>query len=64
MIKIKLKEKNDYVNVKQKYKNYTSLEGIILLDISISILKNDFKLSDNEIWDLLKDYRLNMKEVG
>jgi len=63
MIKIKIKDKNDYVGIKQNYKDYTTLEGIILLDMAIDILRNDFELSDNEIWELLKDYRANMKKV-
>ncbi len=64
MLKIKIKDKNDSVSIRQKYNDYTALEGIILLDIAIGILKEDFKLSDNEIWELLKDYRANMKEVN
>ena len=64
MIKIKIKDKNDYVGIKQKYKDYTVLEGIILLDMAIDILRDDFELSDDEIWELLKDYRANMKEVN
>lgn len=63
MIKIKINDKSNYVVSNLKYKNYSTLESIILLDLSISILKNDFKLSDEEIWSLLKDYRANIKEV-
>lgn len=63
MLKIKIKDKNDSVSIRQKYNDYTALEGIILLDIAIDILRDDFELSDNEIWELLKDYRANMKEV-
>lgn len=64
MLNIKIKDKDDSVSIRQKYNDYTALEGIILLDIAIGILKEDFKLSDNEIWELLKDYRANMKEVN
>lgn len=63
MLKIKIKDKNDSVSIRQKYNDYTALEGIVLLDIAIDILRDDFELSDNEIWKLLKDYRENMKEV-
>ena len=63
MIKIKINDKNDYVSIKQKYNNYTALEGIILLDTAIDMLREDFELSNDEIWELLKDYRANMKEV-
>lgn len=64
MIKIKINDKPDYISVRQRYNDYSTLEGIVLLDIAIGILKEDFKLSDNEIWELLKDYRANMKEVN
>lgn len=63
MIKVKINDKSNYVVSNLKYKNYSTLESIILLDLSISILKDDFKLSDEEIWNLLKDYRANIKEV-
>jgi len=63
VLKIKIKDKDDSVSIRQKYNDYTALEGIILLDIAIDILRDDFELSDNEIWELLKDYRANIKEV-
>lgn len=63
MIKVKINDKSNYVVSNLTYKNYSTLESIILLDLSISILKDDFKLSDEEIWSLLKDYRANIKEV-
>lgn len=63
MLKIKIKDKNDSVSIRQKYNDYSTLEGIVLLDIAIDILRDDFELSDNEIWKLLKEYRENMKEV-
>lgn len=64
MIKIKLKDKNDFLIYKVSCSNYSALEGIALLDKAIDILSNDFKLSDNEIWDLLKEYRNNLKKEG
>lgn len=63
MLKIKIKNKPDYISVRQRYNDYSTLEGIVLLDIAIGILKEDFKLSNDEIWELLKEYRKNMKEV-
>ena len=63
MLKIKINDKPDSISVRQRYNDYSALEGIVLLDIAIGILKEDFKLSDDEIWKLLKDYRENIKEV-
>lgn len=63
MIKLKIKDKPDYVNISKKYNNYSVLEGIILLDIAIDTLRTDFKLSDNDIWKLLKEYRKGIKKV-
>lgn len=63
MIKIKVKDKDEYLKYSVKSKDYSALEGIVLLDTAIDILENDFKLSDDEIWELLKDYRANLKEV-
>lgn len=62
MIKIKVKDKENYVSITEKYKNYSSLEAIIMLDTAIDVLHDDFELSDDEIWELLKDYRANLKE--
>lgn len=63
MIKIKIKEKPNCVNNNLKCRNYSVMEGIVLLDTAIEMLRNDFELSDDEIWELLKDYRNNWKEV-
>lgn len=63
MLKIKINDKPDYIIVIKRYNDYSTLEGIVLLDIAIGMLKEDFKLSDDEIWKLLKDYRENIKEV-
>ena len=62
MIKIKVKDKNNYIENKVRCKNYNALEGIVLLDFAIDILRNDFELSDNNIWELLKEYRANLEE--
>lgn len=63
MIKIKINDKHEYISVKKSYKNYSTLEFIALLDLTIDSLKNNFELSDNDIWKLLKKYRKNIKEV-
>lgn len=63
MIKIKIKEKPNCVNNNLKCRNYSVMEGIVLLDTAIEMLRTDFELSDDEIWELLKDYRNNWKEV-
>ena len=63
MIKIKIKEKPNCVNNNLKCRNYSVLEGIVLLDTAINMLREDFELSDDEIWEFLKDYRTNWKEV-
>lgn len=63
MIKIKIKENPDFIKNNLKYKNYSVLESIVLLDTAIDLLNNDFELSNNEIWELLKNYRINMKGV-
>lgn len=64
MIKIKINEKEKFVKKDLKYKNYTALEAIILLDTAVDILKDDLELSDEDICDLLKEYRHNLKEVN
>lgn len=63
MIKIKIKEEPNYINNNLKCRNYSALEGVVLLDVAINILKEDFELSDADIWQLLEEYRTNYKEV-
>ena len=63
MIKIKVLKKTDYIKKNLKYKNYDVYELIAILNTSIDMLRNDFELSDNDIWNLLKDYRKNWEEV-
>ena len=62
MIKIKIKDKPDLLKSIIKCKNYSALECIFLLDTSYDMLKRDFNLSNEEIKDLLKEYRDNLKE--
>ena len=54
MIKIKIEDTDKYVSINQKRRNYSALEFIILLDLAIEALKEDFKLSDDEIGKLLE----------
>lgn len=63
MIKIKIKDKPNFIKNKIKGKNINVLECVVLLDIVIDMLENDFNLSDKEIWNLLKEYRDCKKEV-
>ena len=64
MIKVKIEDTDKYVSINQKRRNYSALEFIILLDLAIEALKEDFKLSDDEIGKLLKEYRKSVKEVS
>lgn len=61
MIRIKIKNKPDYIENKIKCKNYSDLEVIVLLDTAINILRKEFNLSDDEIWKQLKDFKNNYK---
>lgn len=65
MIRISIKDNPEYISIKQNYKNYSSLEVIALLDLAVYSLRKDFLLSNDEIFELLQDYRKNikMKEV-
>lgn len=63
MLKIKIKDNPDYVISNIKRKDDTILEGIVLLDMAIELLEDVHLLSDEKIWELLKDYRNNLKEV-
>ena len=64
MIKIKIKDKSSYIETDIKCKNYNVIEVITLLTKSISILKDNFELSSEEICKLVKDYRKNYKEIS
>lgn len=62
MIKIVVENRHNYIENNLKLKDYSVLEGIIILDTAINILRNDFKLSNNEIWRYLKEYKIDYKE--
>ena len=63
LIKIKIKDKPDYIETSLKRKNYCTMEGIALFDAALRILKDDLRLSSNEIIKLYKDYKTNCNEI-
>ena len=62
LIKIVVENRHNHIENNLKLKDYSVLEGIIILDKAISILRDDFRLSNNEIWRLLKEYKIDYKE--
>lgn len=62
MIKIRIKNKPDYVENKIKCKDYCELEVMVLLDTAMNILKKEFDLSDDAILKSLKEFKNNYKE--
>ena len=63
MIKIKINEKDEYINNSIRCRNYSVLETIVLLDLALDILREDFKIKNDDIASLLKEYRSTMKGV-
>jgi len=63
MIKIKINEKDEYINNNIRCRNYSVLETIVLLDLALDILREDFKIKNDDIVSLLKEYRSTMKGV-
>lgn len=63
MLKVTVKEKANYIENRVKGYNISLLEYVVLLDRAIELLKKDCGLSDDEIWEELKNYRNNLKEV-
>lgn len=64
MLKIKVKDGKEYIYSKIKGKDHNILEGIVLLHISLSVLKDDYGLNMNQITELYKEYKDNLKEVS
>lgn len=62
MLKVKIKDKHDRVITRIKGTHTNLLESIILLDISLNNLKDEYNLSDEQIGSYLALYREHLKE--
>ena len=62
MLKVKIKDKPGYAITRIKGKHTNLLESIILLDISLNNLKEDYNLSDEQIGEYLVEFRKHLKE--
>lgn len=63
MLKVKIKDKRNYLESNIKVSRQTLLESIVLLDMAINNLRNEFELNDEQIAKYLNKYRKNLKEV-
>ena len=57
MIKISVKEKEKYYDVRLKGKDYDIMQYIALLDILINNIKKSYKITLKEIFKLLCNYK-------
>lgn len=62
MLKVKIKDKPEYATTRIKGTHTNLLESIILLDISLNNLKDDYNLSDEQIGSYLALYREHLKK--
>ena len=62
MLKVKIKDKPDRVTTRVKGIHTNLLESIILLDIAINNLTDEYNLSDEQIGSYLALYREHLKE--
>lgn len=62
MLKVKIKDKPDHVTTRVKGIHTNLLESIILLDIAINNLTDEYNLSDEQIGSYLALYRKHLKE--
>ena len=62
MLKVKIKDKPDRVITRVKGTYTNLLESIILLDIAINNLTDEYNLSDEQIGSYLALYREHLKE--
>ncbi len=62
MLKVKIKDKPGYVATRIKGTNTNLLESIILLDMSLNNLKEEYNLSDEQIGEYLIEFRKHLKE--
>ena len=63
MLKVKIKDKRNYLESNIKVSRPTLLESIVLLDMAIDNLRNEFELDDEQIAKYLNKYKKNLKEV-
>lgn len=57
MLKIIVKDKNDYIDVKVKGRNVTGAEYFAILDRVFDTLVGDCDLTTKEILEMLKDFK-------
>ena len=62
MLKVKIKDKSDRVVTRIKGTHTNLLESIILLDVSLNNLKDEYNLSDEQIGSYLALYRKHLKK--
>lgn len=62
MLRVKIKDKPDRVLTRIKGRHTKLLESIILLDMAISNLTDEYNLSDEQIGSYLALYRKHLKE--
>lgn len=63
MVKIKAKDKEDHIASSLKYKDTSVLEFIVIIDRVAEALKEEHEMSEEDVWETLKHYRENLKEV-
>ena len=63
MIKIKVKDKEEYILSSTKYKDTSVLELIEVLNKTLSILKEEHEMSEERALETLKVYRDHLEEV-
>lgn len=62
MLRVKIKDKPGYVVTRIKGTHTNLLESIILLDMSLNNLKEEYNLSDEQIGEYLVEFRKHLKE--
>lgn len=62
MLKVKIKDKPEYTTTRIRGIHTNLLESIILLDISLNNLKDEYNLSDEQIGSYLALYRKHLKK--
>ena len=57
MLKIIVKDKNDYIDVKVKGRNVTGIEYLTVLDKVFDTLVGDCELTTKEVLEMLKEFK-------